>query len=72
MSQPRRFVTYRFGIITRGLGLGGHTHGGQVKPPLFDSPVLPVQNKNYVAGSYRFEKHKTVHQRTRTSTPGAI
>lgn len=25
--------------------LSGHTHGGQVKPPFLDAPVVPVQNK---------------------------
>lgn len=32
--------------------LAGHTHGGQCKPPFFRPPLLPVYNKNYVAGRY--------------------
>lgn len=30
--------------------LSGHTHGGQVKPPFLDPPMLPVKNKRYTAG----------------------
>ena len=30
--------------------LAGHTHGGQVKPPFLDAPVLPVENKRYDKG----------------------
>jgi predicted MPP superfamily phosphohydrolase len=30
--------------------LSGHTHGGQVKPPFLDPPMLPVKNKRYSAG----------------------
>ena len=32
--------------------LSGHTHGGQCKPPFFRPPLLPVNNKRYVAGEY--------------------
>ncbi|MBD0401363.1 metallophosphoesterase [Flammeovirga sp. EKP202] len=32
--------------------LSGHTHGGQCKPPLFDPPVLPVENKRYTQGEF--------------------
>ena len=30
--------------------LSGHTHGGQVRPPLLNAPILPIENKRYVAG----------------------
>ena len=30
--------------------LAGHTHGGQVKPPFLNPPMLPVKNKRYSAG----------------------
>jgi predicted MPP superfamily phosphohydrolase len=30
--------------------LSGHTHGGQVKPPFLNPPILPVKNKRYTAG----------------------
>jgi predicted MPP superfamily phosphohydrolase len=36
----------------RGWILAGHTHGGQCKAPFFRPPVLPVNNKRYVAGEY--------------------
>lgn len=32
--------------------LCGHTHGGQCRVPGFRPPILPVRNKNYVAGNY--------------------
>ena len=34
----------------RGWILAGHTHGGQCKPPFLPPPLLPVENKRYVAG----------------------
>ncbi|QNM86229.1 metallophosphoesterase [Polaribacter pectinis] len=34
----------------KGWILSGHTHGGQVKPPFLNPPVLPVKNKKYNAG----------------------
>lgn len=36
----------------RGTTLAGHTHGGQCKPPFLPPPMLPVVNRNYVAGFY--------------------
>ena len=32
--------------------LSGHTHGGQCRFPLIGAPILPVNNKRYVAGAY--------------------
>lgn len=34
----------------RGWVLAGHTHGGQCRVPLYGAPILPVQNRSYVAG----------------------
>ena len=34
----------------QGYILAGHTHGGQVKPPFLNPPILPVKNKRYSAG----------------------
>jgi uncharacterized protein len=34
----------------KGWILSGHTHGGQVKPPFLDAPMLPVKNKRYSQG----------------------
>ena len=41
--------------------LAGHTHGGQVKPPFLPPPVLPVQNKRYVAGEYAVSPGRTLY-----------
>ena len=41
--------------------LAGHTHGGQCKPPFFRPPLLPVYNKNYVAGSYELSGDRTLY-----------
>lgn len=45
----------------RGWILSGHTHGGQVKPPFLDPPVLPVKNKNYSAGKYELVDGRTLY-----------
>ncbi|EMO10832.1 hypothetical protein LEP1GSC137_1076 [Leptospira borgpetersenii str. Noumea 25] len=38
------------------LFLAGHTHGGQVRIPIFDfSPILPVKDSNFDVG---FKKNK--------------
>ncbi|HEY0980908.1 metallophosphoesterase [Schlesneria sp.] len=39
----------------RGWILSGHTHGGQVKPPWFGPPILPIGNKRYAAGEISLE-----------------
>lgn len=36
----------------KGWILSGHTHGGQVKPPFFSPPVLPVANHRYTSGEF--------------------
>jgi predicted MPP superfamily phosphohydrolase len=33
----------------------GHTHGGQVYLPLVGAPIVPVQDKNFIAGLYRWD-----------------
>ena len=35
--------------------LCGHTHGGQCTFPLVGAPVLPVENRRYVSGSYEIQ-----------------
>ncbi len=45
----------------KGWILSGHTHGGQVKPPFLDPPVLPVKNKNYSAGKYDLADGRTLY-----------
>ncbi len=32
--------------------LGGHTHGGQCKPPFLPPPLLPVRNRRYTSGKF--------------------
>lgn len=32
--------------------LSGHTHGGQVRPPFLDPPILPVENTRYTSGEF--------------------
>ncbi|MBR9860898.1 twin-arginine translocation signal domain-containing protein [bacterium] len=41
--------------------LSGHTHGGQVKPPFLDPPILPVQNKEYDAGVFNLSGGRTMY-----------
>ena len=41
--------------------LSGHTHGGQVKPPFLNPPVLPVKNKKYSAGKIPLSENRTLY-----------
>lgn len=41
--------------------LAGHTHGGQCKPPFFDPPILPVQNKRYTSGEFSLDDGRKVY-----------
>jgi predicted MPP superfamily phosphohydrolase len=45
----------------KGWILSGHTHGGQVKPPFLNPPVLPVKNKNYTAGKIPLSGERTLY-----------
>jgi predicted MPP superfamily phosphohydrolase len=41
--------------------LAGHTHGGQCKPPFLRPPLLPVDNKSYIAGRYDLGGGRTMY-----------
>jgi predicted MPP superfamily phosphohydrolase len=41
--------------------LGGHTHGGQCKPPFLPPPIVPVQNKRYTAGAFPLAGGRTLY-----------
>lgn len=45
----------------KGYILSGHTHGGQVKPPFLNPPILPVKNKKYSAGKIDLNDGRTVY-----------
>jgi uncharacterized protein len=45
----------------KGWILSGHTHGGQVKPPFLDAPMLPVKNKRYSQGKIDLEDGRIVY-----------
>ncbi len=45
----------------RGWMLAGHTHGGQCKPPFLPPPLLPVENRRYVAGEVRVDANRTLY-----------
>ena len=41
--------------------LSGHTHGGQVKPPFLDAPIVPVKNKKYTSGTFHLTNERTLY-----------
>jgi predicted MPP superfamily phosphohydrolase len=41
--------------------LGGHTHGGQCKPPFLPAPIVPVRNKRYTAGAFALSGGRTLY-----------
>jgi predicted MPP superfamily phosphohydrolase len=41
--------------------LGGHTHGGQCKPPFLPPPIVPVRNKRYTAGAIALSGGRTLY-----------
>jgi predicted MPP superfamily phosphohydrolase len=45
----------------KGWILSGHTHGGQVKPPFLNPPILPVKNKKYSAGEIDLNDGRTLY-----------
>jgi len=45
----------------KGWILAGHTHGGQVKPPFLNPPLLPVNNKRYSAGEIDLNDERTLY-----------
>jgi predicted MPP superfamily phosphohydrolase len=45
----------------KGWILAGHTHGGQVKPPFLNPPILPVKNKKYNAGEIDLNDGRTLY-----------
>lgn len=45
----------------KGWILSGHTHGGQVKPPFLNPPLLPVKNKRYSAGEINLNDGRTLY-----------
>ncbi|WP_405604517.1 metallophosphoesterase [Polaribacter sp. Asnod1-A03] len=45
----------------KGWILSGHTHGGQVKPPFLNPPILPVENKRYSAGEFDLYDGRTLY-----------
>lgn len=45
----------------KGWILSGHTHGGQVKPPFLNPPILPVKNKRYSAGKIDLKDGRTLY-----------
>jgi predicted MPP superfamily phosphohydrolase len=51
-ADQRRWPPYR------GWMLAGHTHGGQCRPPFLPPPLLPVDNRRYVAGEVSVDANR--------------
>jgi predicted MPP superfamily phosphohydrolase len=45
----------------RGWILSGHTHGGQCRIPGFGTPLLPVENRRYVAGVVEVDRGRRLY-----------
>lgn len=45
----------------KGWILSGHTHGGQVKSPFLNPPILPVKNKKYSSGKIDLNDGRTLY-----------
>lgn len=45
----------------RGWILAGHTHGGQCRPPFLPPPLIPVENKRYIAGEYELSGERKMY-----------
>ena len=45
----------------KGWILSGHTHGGQVKPPFLNPPILPVKNKKYSSGKLDLQDGRNLY-----------
>ncbi len=45
----------------KGWVLAGHTHGGQCKFPFLGAPIIPVRNRQYVAGIYNLGQDRTLY-----------
>lgn len=41
--------------------LSGHTHGGQVRPPFLDPPILPVKNPAFSSGEIDLKDGRTLY-----------
>ncbi|MHC4662792.1 MAG: metallophosphoesterase [Planctomycetota bacterium] len=51
LHNPDHYIKVRGSGVD--LVLAGHTHGGQVKPPFFRAPVVPIRQKKYTRGFFR-------------------
>jgi hypothetical protein len=41
--------------------LAGHTHGGQCRAPFLPPPMLPVENRRYIAGEYDLSGNRKMY-----------